>query len=103
MSWIERAKVGDCVVCVDSESNPGSIWRSGEELTEGAVYTIREIRVGGLTESVCFLLNELRRKCEYRTDHLFGYRATRFRPVHDTTTQVELLKRICLNTPEAVQ
>lgn len=93
MSWVERAQVGDKVVCIE-----GGFWYgwNGEDSASGPrngdICTISEIAEH--TELVWFTF------FEYSVDHEFDARA--FKPVKNTDTEVEALKRICLNTPETV-
>lgn len=95
MSWIERAKVGDKVVCVKR-----GLWVTafGPSLHSvdpkfGDVCTIREILPleGG---RIYFVL------CGYHPRVRFL--AHNFKPVRDTTLQVEAIKRAALNIPEHV-
>lgn len=99
MSWIERAKVGQKIICVDTVSRIVT-GRIGT-LTLGAVYSIRWI--GIYRGAICVRLNEIVRPCGLDVGlEDTPYYADRFRPVRDTTLQVEAIIRAALNIPEHV-
>jgi hypothetical protein len=91
--------VGAKVVCVNNGPlgvGNGCRWAPGEEISEGEIYTISEIRVTG---------SEVDVRLVERTRHAFGdwawgYAAERFRPVStiDTTKTVEALKKLVEKT-----
>tara|TARA_R110002074_G_C12558458_1_gene667646 strand:- start:35884 stop:36171 length:288 start_codon:yes stop_codon:yes gene_type:complete len=95
MSWIERAKVGDKV------TPRKGVWRNLSEdclafdgvPKAGTVYAISGMQP--YEYGIVFSL------ADFPDDYWFF--ATAFKPVKNTVTQVEALKRICLNTPETVQ
>lgn len=93
MSWIERAYVGQKVVCVDDDWN--EIGESGGDSGTPSVLeicTIYEVLV--LTTGAVAL--ELKEYPDY------GFEAAAFKPAKDTTLQVEAIKRAALNIPEHV-
>lgn len=93
MSWIQRAKVGDKIVCIN-----GNGWcnDNGKEYVGPNANDVCEISKIHIYQDgdVGFQLEEFDVRGAYQADH--------FQPVRDTTLQVEALKRICLNTPETV-
>ena len=102
MSWIERAKVGDKVVCVDDDwTHPN--WKFvPNRPVKNNIYTIREIfSYAGI---VMLRLNEMSNPSHEWFHGLYetGFDINRFRPAKDTTHQVEALKRLCNPTPEVV-
>lgn len=100
MSWIERAKVGDKIICIRNVEN--IFLRDESYPIVGGIYTIREIEhLGGkIGLRLCEIIN---RKYNYRQGYMeCGFSFNSFRPVKDTTHQVEALKRLCNPTPEVV-
>lgn len=100
MSWIERAKVGDKAVCFRGVEN--IFFRDEKSPVVGGIYTIREIEClgGKIGLRFCEINN---RKYNYRQGYVecaFSFEV--FRPVCDTTLQVEAIKRAALNIPEHV-
>ena len=101
MSWIERAYVGQKVVFVRwFEERPlvGEITP-----TLNSIYTIREIILdddGGVGIRLVEIINAKREYSDGYEEVCFD--ANKFRPVKDTTHQVEALKRLCNPTPEVV-
>lgn len=100
MSWVERAKVGDRVVCL------GCDWtmniRHGFSVpAKNSIYTIRDIVM--IDGSVCLRFCEIINRCgrHYKTREVgepcFNWH--HFRPVRDTTLQVEAIKRAALDVP----
>lgn len=96
MSWVARAKVGDRVVCIDAKMSSGFSWADAEIPVVGSVYSITKIVING-RGVVCFHLSGL----DYGTvnSEAAGYYASRFKPVRDTTLQVEAIKRAALDVP----
>jgi hypothetical protein len=95
MSWWERAKVGDKIVCMD-DGLRFEAW-CAEPLYAGRVYTVRQIFIAPLGE-VAVLVEEIITSAVYIADSQqeVGFIADRFKPVRDTSLQVEKLKRLCL-------
>ena len=100
MSWIERAYVGQKVVCIKVIQAGGV---GGETYPiEGQVYTIRKIT--SIQDVVGFQLVEIvnspRRYANGRKECYF--RASHFKPVKSTDAQVASIIRAALNIPEHV-
>ena len=91
MSWVERAKVGDKIVCI-KVGNYGR-WKL---LTVGAVYTIS--RINGpecvLDTSPCYFGLQ-----EFDFAQAGHFDCVAFKPAKDTTLQVEAIKRAALDVP----
>jgi hypothetical protein len=108
MSWVERAKVGDKVVCVNDDPSagpriPGVLYNNNSGgLTYGVIYTIRGISICQLHCCPLIFLSEIVRDGESFPE-IGGFWFERFEPVHNTSRQVEALKRLCLQSPEAVE
>ena len=99
MAWWHRAVVGQKVVCINPDWVPGYGYDydgKNKLPVKGTVYTI-----------LCFTTHHLFKEgvgvCleEIGLDDHFG--VTGFRPVKDTSKQVEALKRLCNLTPEQKQ
>lgn len=99
MSWIERAQVGDKVVCIDATPNLKALLIGIEmPLVEGRIYEISEINpLPRIHVSPGIEVRGI------RSGALYGFNHERFRPAHNTSRQVEALKRLCLQSPEAVE
>lgn len=97
-------RVGQKVVCVhagDSIHIGGNMWLPGEEIHEGAVYTIHSTFIERGTQSVMVRLNEVKRtrECFLVWGH-DGYGAYRFRPIVERKTDISIFKRML--TPQGV-
>ena len=86
IGWPQTAYVGQKVVCVEAV----------DSLKKGAIYEIAFVG-RDMYGVVGFMLNNIPPNSGYT-----GFKASRFRPLRDTTHQVEALKRLCNPTPEAV-
>lgn len=91
MSWVARAKVGDKVAAIEGVWNP--IYGNPAECepfpVTGRVYTIRALEL--FAGEIMFVIEEL--------EHDVVFSASGFRPVRDTTLQVEAIKRAALDVP----
>lgn len=94
MSWIERAKVGDKIVCIDTD------WRDihgnliADDLHDPSINEIVTIHAIVPIDD-CVMLGLV----EYPG---VKYEHAAFKPIKNTDAEVQALKRLCLNTPEAV-
>lgn len=95
MSWIERAYVGQKIVCVRPNEH---VWIG--TISGPTTYAPRLNEICEITEIVSNHDGIYLALAGYGSISIFHQRW--FKPVKDTTLQVEALKRICLNTPERV-
>jgi len=101
MSWVERAKVGDKVVFLGVQEG---LWahRPYSEINPiaGSVYTIREMESDDFGRIGLRLVEIVNRINPYvnGTKEL-AFHSRHFRPVRDTTLQVEAIKRAALDVP----
>lgn len=99
MSWIERAKVGDKVVCVDNESGRGGWVYPSEEIAEGCIYTISDIFLNSRNGAVVFhFIGYERPRASSELGRKVGYGAYRFKPVIKSTDKGMSVLRGLLNT-----
>lgn len=88
-------RVGQKVVAVNNApSAPGLRWDDDERLTAGETYTVTSVHVH-MGNLVLWLAEIQRNECAVRVHGpLVGYGAWRFRPLIDTTKQVEAIKSL---------
>lgn len=99
--------VGQKVVCINdgpSSFTPNAVWRDGEKIVKGIIYTVRRSH---FFEGIpCLWLNEVTRSNAARTrwgDDV-GYGQWRFRPLIERKTDIgfAILKKICDDTDTKV-
>lgn len=90
MSWIQTAKIGDKVVCVDDAPRPGRFWAPGRKPVAGGIYTIAAIFVDETGKDPGETLFEFSEIGRFHNKHggRLGYRPARFRPV--TTRKIDI-------------
>lgn len=94
MSWIERAQIGDRVVCLRGDGD----WRNDRDIgpasypVADSVYTIA--RIYPSNGKIYLFLDEI--------SLTQGFNAESFKPAKDTTLQVASIIRAALNIPEHV-
>jgi len=90
MSWIQKAKIGDKVVCEKVDPVLGTSWHASERLQAGKVYTIASIWL--CENRVVFDFDEQKRSdeaCAFYGMKL-GYGAWRFRPVQPRKSDISI-------------
>lgn len=115
MSWIERAKVGDWVICIKYSDVAAQVaaspYKSDCKMPrDGGIYTIRELHI--YNGQVGFVVDEIVNPVKLFAGGMveFLFHPSRFRPLDDTARQVEAIKasalehtkRLCNPTPEVV-
>lgn len=83
-------RVGQRVVCVDASCRPGYDWK-GRAPKEGSIYTVVGFSKPRIGDYDCIVLAEI--------SHPWGYRASRFRPIVERKTSIEVFQRM-LNPSE---
>jgi len=92
--------VGQKVVCVDAASLSGGIWYGDVPLV-GAVYTITNMAPSPLALywperhiPVALFFAEIKNTPPHLSGRDGGYNPARFRPIHDTSHQVNAIKEL---------
>ena len=88
-------RVGQKVVCINSENRPGKVWIWDDAPTEGKVYTISALSFER-GERVVELI-ELPRHPESK---LRGYAAFRFRPIVERKTDIAIFTKLLAPTKQ---
>lgn len=106
MSWIQRAKPGDKVVCIDDHQNDGPI--KLDHITLGVEYTIRSIGIEDRHDRepmVSLWLVGVRRDCFWHGKLIedFGFRHDRFRPVDPRKTDISIFTSMLTKAPQRVK
>lgn len=104
MSWVQRAKPGDKVVCVDDVESPGRRFPRGKELVRGRTYTINAVWASEHPSDlghVVFGISEIPR--ENFKGIRMGYKASRFRPVDPRSTDITVFTDMLTKAPQRVQ
>lgn len=92
---------GQKVVCVDASCDPGCEWWDDERIREGEVYTIARLRSCPFDGTpIVDLVERLRDMAAALLGVPVGYGVSRFRPLVERKTSIEVFKKLLVTKHE---